>query len=121
MKAWDCPPDLPMDENRPPADKHTSFLFEAELVGGHVHVKVRAATRGHSVQVDHSRALCGSLIMWPEEWFLLRQVLERAETPDPQWVDDEHGHVFRIAGAGCFDLVGFEHTNQRFIEIQEAT
>jgi hypothetical protein len=115
MKEWTPPADLPQDVNRPAVDRHTSFLFEAQQMGKHVHVKVRAATRGHDLHADHSRALLGTLAMLPEEWFLLRSVLEAADTPGPQWVDDEVGRVFIIAGAGCLEL-GEDHAAERFIE-----
>lgn len=59
-----------------------SFLFDAETRGGHVHVSVRVGPAGHD------RALCGSLIMEPDEWALLRRVVEtgrQAIGVGPDW------------------------------------
>ena len=57
------------------ADRHVAFRFEWQLQGGHVHIKVRAASRHLSAQVNHSRGLCGELTMTPDEW---KKYMERA-------------------------------------------
>lgn len=112
-QPWDPPREVARNPGRV-ADTHTSILFDARMDGGHVRVKVRAATRGLTVQVDHSRALCGELVMKPEEWLLLRAVLAEAETPGPLWMlRDNRGRL--VAGAG--PDVSY-HDQQQFIEIQ---
>ena len=65
------------------ADEHVSFRFEAELIGGHVHVKVRASHRHPSVQADHARGLCGELVMAPEEWVVWRRAIDRLNDDPP--------------------------------------
>jgi len=121
---WDPPLEVREHPGRI-ADRHISFLFEAEQVGSHVHVKVRAASRVLSVQVNHSRGLCGELTMTPEEWLLLRKALESAETPGPAWIKDG-GRGCIIIGAGHPALEACEppeietdHEAHRFIEIIE--
>lgn len=100
-------------------DTHTSFLFDAELLGGHVHVKVRAATRVPSVEVDHSRGLCGTLVMSPVEWLLLRAALECVDVDHPSLVQLDGARLCAPAGmSGLVDRDGFaESPGQQFIEI----
>lgn len=110
----------PADMRDGPPDKHVSVLFEAELIGAHVHVRVRAATRHPSVQVDHSRGLCGELVFVPAEWLLLHHALRAigAHPPEAYLVerrDGGHGRVTKIAGAGP---EASEHDDQQFIELK---
>lgn len=112
--SWTPPPDMPVNLDRAKGQaKHVSFKFEAELLGGHVHVKVRAATRHTSVQVDHSRGLCGELVMAPGEWLLFRHTLLTAYEHEPVWVrDGGRAQVFVPAGPDYS-----YHDGQRFIKI----
>lgn len=125
MSEWTPPAEVLENPGRI-ADKHTAFLFEAEYVGAHVHVKVRAATRILSAQVNHSRGLCGELVMAPAEWVLFKKALEGAPTPGPTWVRDGASAMIYI-GAGHPALedcvppeVETDHDQQRFITIDEA-
>lgn len=125
MNEWEPPQEIRDNPGRI-ADRHVSFLFEAEQIGGHVHVKVRAASRVLSVQVNQSRGLCGELTMAPEEWLLLRKALEGAEAPGPTWVEDG-GRASIIIGAGHPALEACEppeietdHNLHRFIELVES-
>lgn len=124
IRPWDAPADLP-DWDRQP-DEHVSFLFEARQVGGHVHVKVRAAHRHPSVQVNHSRGLCGELTFAPEEWALLSQVLADAEPPEPAYFETDHKgaeRVVKLAGAGgAWGELDHEVDwhDHHFIEVMEA-
>lgn len=102
-------------------DRHVAFLFEWQTKGAHVHVKVRAASRHPSVQVNHSRGLSGELVFARDEWILFREVLERAATPGPtMFVDGDRLTV--IAGAGHPALVDVEtdHADHLFITLVEA-
>lgn len=110
IRPWTPPDDMPIGRG---PDSHTSFKFEAELIGGHVHVKVRAGTRHPSVQVDHSRGLCGELVMSPGEWLLFRAMLDLARTPNPLWLMDRGGKYLAPAGPPW----SF-HDDQRFIEVE---
>lgn len=59
-------------------DEHKiSFLFEPEHRGGHVYVTVRSGMRG-------MRAVCGTLTFRPEDWVILRGLLEGAVEYDHQ-------------------------------------
>ena len=100
----------------PRYDRHVSTLWEARLEGGHVKVKVRAANRDPSVQVDHSRGLCGELTFDPAEWLVLRKaLLEVAGWYIDEWYVDERHHWRHVAGAG--DGIS-DHEDQRMIEVK---
>lgn len=110
---WDPPQEVKARPGRV-TDSHTSFKFEAELLGGHVHVKVRAATRHPSVQVDHSRGLCGTLVMAPEEWLLLRRALRSMRLDGPLWMlKDGSGRLVAQAGPLVSD-----HDGQNWVDIE---
>lgn len=108
MTGWDTGEGTMADGTR---YRHTSFLFDAELIGGHVHVKVRAATRIPSAQVDHSRGLCGTLVMEPAEWLLLRETFIRTADQFFMVREDERNAV--VVGAGPMSF----HDGQQFIEL----
>lgn len=55
------------------------LLFAARPAGGHVDVEVRAGPRGAD------RALCGVLVMRPEEWATLRALLETDRRVGQDW------------------------------------
>ncbi len=117
FEEWTPPYDMPGQDRAP--DKHVSVLFEAELRGGHVHVKVRAATRHPSVQVDHSRGLCGELVFAPAEWLLLHHALRDAPRSVEAYLmeraDNGSGRAVKLAGAGP-DVS--DHDGQQFIELK---
>lgn len=75
-------------------DEHPiSFLFQPELRGGHVHVRVRAGNRP-------SRALAGELVFRPQEWATLERLLEgppviRMSSPEPMRVRMTYKEVER--------------------------
>lgn len=128
IKPWVSPTDLPGQDHAP--HFHVSFLFEARQLGGHVHVKVRAAHRIPSVQVNHSRGLCGELTMAPEEWAMFKAALEQVVPVEPcEFVDDgtttgfRRSEIVKLAGAGGewgADGAEVDHQEHRFIEIVEA-
>lgn len=107
-------------------DLHVSLLFEARLEGGHVHVKVRAAARHPSVQVNHSRGLSGELVFRPEEWLMLRAILEAGAACADDWTNadlpraffDGRGKVLAPAGIG-YEPAGPDHDGQRVVEFTE--
>jgi hypothetical protein len=112
---WNPPPDMEGIDREP--DLHVSVVFEAELIGGHVHVTVRAAARDPSVQVDHSRGGAGKLVFRPEEWAMLSAALSSIKEPAPIWLAVNHGGLTRakkIAPAGVASL----HQGQQFIELK---
>lgn len=82
-------------------------------MGGHVHVKVRAASRNPSVQVDHSRGLCGELVMEPGEWLLLRAALEDSGLPPWLWTLEDHRAKLHAPAGPHVSL----HAGQQFIEM----
>jgi hypothetical protein len=56
---------------------HEQFLFRAQRLGGHVHVHVWAGTR---LQADnHARPKLGMLIMDPEQWTALRDLIANGQ------------------------------------------
>lgn len=107
-------------------DRHVSFLWEARLEGGHVHVKVRAASRHPSVQVNHSRGLAGELVLRPDEWLLLERALRhanectmaRSSEPRLRYWDGSFGQCVAPAGFG-YEPEGPDHDGQVFMEITE--
>ena len=112
IAPWEPPADMPGRDRAP--DLHVSIKFEAELLGAHVHIKVRAAHRIPSVQVDHSRGLCGELTMAPEEWLLLRAALLAMPLPEPLWLTVRN--MARKVGPACPEFS--DHEGQQFIEIE---
>jgi hypothetical protein len=104
--------------------RHVSFLFEYRLEGAHIHVKVRSASRHLGAQVNHSRGLCGELVMSNEEWVMLRKALAAAPLPGPVWTrSTPAGRQFLCAPAGHPDLAEFEtdHDEQHFVEFVDRT
>lgn len=115
---WEPPPNTP-GADRPP-DLHVGFLFDAVLLGGHVHVKVRAATRRPETNVNEDRPGCGTLIMDPGEWLLLRDALAGAARPAPTWLIDPGGVAGTILHAAKIGPAGPDVSAdpaQQFIEI----
>lgn len=56
-------------------DLYVNFKLEPRLVGGHVHVKVRAKACAVELVSHQSRGLCGELVMTQDEWAMFEELV----------------------------------------------